>query len=187
MNSILPEKPCEIGPTEDSSDIMFPYWWIIKHGALSGVNEEHYDLQFMSKHSHEYCTKAIVSSFSVQHDNSSLLFGTDPRRIRVIGRMHFIKAYEIEIDWVEQTPTQYTDFQTLYNGETANALPSHSSYNHAIDLKEEEQPLSGPINALSVMELSCLHQYLMEMLDSGKDPSYQVTCGCNNTLGYKAT
>jgi hypothetical protein len=26
---------------EDSSDVMIPYWWIVKHGALSRVTEEH--------------------------------------------------------------------------------------------------------------------------------------------------
>ena len=56
----------------------------------------------------------------------------------------------------------------IYNGETANALPPHRSYDHAIDLKDGEQPPWGPIYALSEKELSVLKDYLKEMLDSGK-------------------
>ena len=65
-------------------------------------------------------------------------------------------------------PWQYRDFQTLYNGETAKFLPPHRSYDHAIDLKDGEQPPWGPIYALSEKELSVLKDYLKEMLDSGK-------------------
>ncbi|KAF8534497.1 hypothetical protein BDD12DRAFT_643133, partial [Trichophaea hybrida] len=107
----------EIGPMEDSSDIMLPYWWMVKYGALSGVTEENNKLQFTSKHCHQHCTKAAVSS---------------------------VATHEIEVDWVERIPWQYRDFQTIYNGETPNALPPHRSYNHAIDLKNGEQPPWGP-------------------------------------------
>jgi hypothetical protein len=101
---------------EDSSDIMLPYWWIVKHGALSGITEENDKLQFTSKHCHQHCTKAAVSSFSIEYDDSILKFGTDPRWIGVIGSMHVSAAHEIEIDWVERIPWQYRDFQTIYNG-----------------------------------------------------------------------
>ena len=30
----------KIDPIENSSDIILPYWWIIKHGALSGAKLE---------------------------------------------------------------------------------------------------------------------------------------------------
>ena len=42
----------EIGPMEDLSDIMLPYWWIVKHGALSGATEQNNNRQFTSKHCH---------------------------------------------------------------------------------------------------------------------------------------
>jgi hypothetical protein len=82
--------------------------------------------------------------------------------------MHVNAAHEIEIDWVERIAWQYRDFQTLYNKETANALPPHGSYNYAIDLKDGKQPLWGPIDELSEKELSVLKHYLKEMLDCGK-------------------
>jgi hypothetical protein len=31
----------EIGPIENWSDITLAYWWIVRHGALYGVTEEH--------------------------------------------------------------------------------------------------------------------------------------------------
>jgi hypothetical protein len=37
----------EIGPMVDVSDIILPYWWIIKHVALSGVTEENNKPQYM--------------------------------------------------------------------------------------------------------------------------------------------
>ena len=87
---------------EDSSDIMLPYWWIIKHGALSVVTEENDSLQIRLKHCHQHCTKAAVSSFSIGYDDSILKFDTDPRWIGVIGSMHVNAAHEIEVDWVER-------------------------------------------------------------------------------------
>jgi hypothetical protein len=83
---------------EDSSDVMLPYWWLVKHGALSTVTEENDKHQFMSKHCHQHCTKAAVSLFSIEYHDSILMFGTDPRWIRVIGSMHVNTAHEMEID-----------------------------------------------------------------------------------------
>jgi hypothetical protein len=80
--------------------------------------------------------------------------------------MHVNVVREIEIDWVDRIPWQYRDFQTLYNGETPNALPPHQSYNHAIDLKDGEHPPWGLIYFLSENELSVLIDYLKEILDS---------------------
>jgi hypothetical protein len=80
---------------------MFPYWWIVKHGALSGVTEENDMLQFTSKHCHQNCTKAVVASFSIEYDDSILKFGINPRWIGVIGSMHVNAAHIFGIDWVE--------------------------------------------------------------------------------------
>ncbi|KAF8241181.1 hypothetical protein K440DRAFT_575307 [Wilcoxina mikolae CBS 423.85] len=91
----------EIGPMESATDIMLPYWWIVKHGALRGITEEGDKLQFTSKHCHQHCIKAAVSFFSIEYDDSILRFGTDPRWIRLIVSMHINAAGEMEIDWVE--------------------------------------------------------------------------------------
>ena len=64
------KETIEIGQMEDLSDIMLPYWWIVKHGALSGIIEENDKLQFTSKHYHQNCTKVAISSFSIEYDNS---------------------------------------------------------------------------------------------------------------------
>jgi hypothetical protein len=158
----------EIGFMKDLSDFMLPYWWIVKHGALSGVTEENHKLQFPWQQCHQHCTKAAVSSFSIEYDDSILKFGMDSRWIGISSSMHVSAAHEIEMDWVERIPWQYRDFQTIYNSETANTLPTHRSYDHAIALKDGDQPPRGPIYALSEKELSVLKDYLKKMLDSGK-------------------
>jgi hypothetical protein len=77
-------------------------------------------------------------------------------------------AHKIVIVWVECIPCGYRDFQTLYNGETANVLPLPQSYNHAIDFNDGEQPPCGPIYLLSEKEVSVYKDYHKEMIDSGK-------------------
>jgi hypothetical protein len=52
--------------------------------------------------------------------------------------------------------------------ELADKLPDHNPYNHAIDLKEGEQPPLGPIYPLNETELKALRDYLKEMLELGK-------------------
>jgi hypothetical protein len=134
-------------------------------------------LQFTLKHCHQHATKSAVSSFSIEYDDFILKLDTDSQWIGVIGSMYVNAAYEIEIDWVQQIPEQYRDFQTLYNGETANALPPHRSYNHAIYLKDGEQPPWGTIYVLSEKEVSVLTDYLTEMLDTGKICPSQLPLG----------
>jgi hypothetical protein len=168
--SLYTKESFEIGPMQDLSAITLPYWWIVKHVALGGVTKENNKLQFTSKHCHHHCTKEAQSSFSMEYDDSILKFSTDPQWIRFIESMHVNMGHEIEINWVERIPWQYRDFQMLYTGETANALPPHQSEAHAIDLKAGEQPPWGPINTLSEKELSVLQDYLKEMLDSWNIP-----------------
>jgi hypothetical protein len=70
--------------------------------------------------------------------------------------MHVSKANESEIDWVEQIPWQYRDFQSIFNGETANPHLPHRSYDHAIDLNDADHPPGRPVYALSEKEVSVL-------------------------------
>jgi hypothetical protein len=145
---------------------MIPYWWIVKHCTLSKITEENDILQFMSKLCHQYWTIAVVSLFSIEYDNSIWMFGTDHRFHRVIGSMQVNMAHEIEMDWVEQIPWLYRNVEMIYNRESAKDVVPHRSYNHAIDLKDREQPPWRPISMLLEKELSVLEEYLKEMLDS---------------------
>jgi hypothetical protein len=45
---------------------------------------------------------------------------------------------------------------------------SHDTYDHAIDLKDGEQPPWGPMYPLNETELQALWEYLKEMLELGK-------------------
>jgi hypothetical protein len=55
--------------------------------------------------------------------------------------MHDHAPDEIEINWVEQMPWQYREFQTIFNGETANTLPPYRLYDNTIDLNDRTRLL----------------------------------------------
>jgi len=52
--------------------------------------------------------------------------------------------------------------------DTADVLAEHRSYDHVIDLRAGESPPWGPIYPLSEHELEILHEWLKEMLRTGK-------------------
>jgi hypothetical protein len=52
--------------------------------------------------------------------------------------------------------------------EAADALPEHKPYDHAIDLKEGEQPPWGPVYVLLEKELEVLREWVKEMLRTAK-------------------
>jgi hypothetical protein len=50
----------------------------------------------------------------------------------------------------------------------ADALPPHHTFDHASDLKDRMDLPWGPIYAVSAVELKARHEYLDEMLRTGK-------------------
>jgi hypothetical protein len=50
----------------------------------------------------------------------------------------------------------------------ADALPTHHTFDHAIDLKDGTDPPWGPIYALSIVELKAGDEYLDGLLRTGK-------------------
>jgi hypothetical protein len=63
---------------------------------------------------------------------------------------------------------EYHQFLDVFGEQMADALPPHHTFNHVIDLKDGTDPPWSPINTLSAMELKALHEYLDEMLRTGK-------------------
>ena len=92
--------------------------------------------------------------------------------INVIGQLGMIGINTqgvVEMNWKDYVPARYKEFIELFNPEGTTAeLPPHRAFDHAIDLKEGEQPPWGPIYALSEVELQALKDYLNDMLKSGK-------------------
>jgi hypothetical protein len=74
----------------------------------------------------------------------------------------------VGVDISDRIPTEYHEYLSVFNRDAADALPPHRSFDHAIDLKEGEEPPWGPIYALSPTELKALKEYLEEMLRTGK-------------------
>jgi hypothetical protein len=54
----------------------------------------------------------------------------------------------------------------IYNRDTAHTLPPDPSYDHAVYITHIEQPMWGPICALSEKDLSVIKDYLEETLDA---------------------
>jgi hypothetical protein len=63
---------------------------------------------------------------------------------------------------------RFQQYVKVLGKEPANKLPDYKPYNHAIDLKDGEQPPWGPMYPLNETELQVLWEYLKEMLELGK-------------------
>ena len=62
----------------------------------------------------------------------------------VLGSLRFDDDLHVELDVPENKlaglPWQYGDFQAVFNGEYAEELPPHRSFDHAIDMVEGKEP-----------------------------------------------
>ena len=118
------------------------------------------------------CTADAVSEFTVEYDDTVALFGNEQKWIGVLGSLRFNDELHVELDVPEDQlkniPWQYRDYQSVFNGQYADELPPHRSFDHAIDMVEGKEPPWGPIYALSEKELEVLREYLDMMLKSGK-------------------
>jgi len=72
------------------------------------------------------------------------------------------------IDPLWQIPAEFRHFLGIMGKEAADALPTHTDYDHRIDLKEGEKPPWGPIYRLSEVELATLREWLSDMMRTGK-------------------
>jgi hypothetical protein len=65
-------------------------------------------------------------------------------------------------------PETFKQYVKVLGKELVDKLPNHKPYDHAIDLKDGEQPPWGLIYPLNKIELQALWDYLNEMLELGK-------------------
>jgi hypothetical protein len=65
---------------------------------------------------------------------------------------------------VQEIPTQYHNFEDVFEKKNANILPEHHPYDYAIELQDGAQPPFGPIYNLSQTELAALREYSDENL-----------------------
>ena len=114
----------EIGPMEDSYDLMLPYWWMVKYEPKGFADEG--KISFESEECKRTCTRHNCNSFTIKIDDTIQRFGNDPQWIEIIGNLKINDKDEMEIDWIDSIPWQYQDYKSLYNGEIWNVLPPQS-------------------------------------------------------------
>ena len=161
----------EISPLQDDHDILLPWWWIIRHPTKYVSTGAQTDCKFDSPKCTN-CTAQTVAEFTVEYDESVAFFGDEQKWVGVLGSLRYDDDLHVELDVPEDqlrdVPWQYRDYVSVFNGQYADELPPHRSFDHAIDMVEDKQPPWGPIYALSEKELGVLREYLDDMLRSGK-------------------
>jgi hypothetical protein len=75
----------EIGPMEDSCDLMLPYWWIFKHKSQGFADGG--KITFESEECKKTWMRHNCNSFTIEIDDNILDFGNDPQWIGIIGNL----------------------------------------------------------------------------------------------------
>jgi uncharacterized membrane protein len=157
----------EIGPLESGVDIILPFNWLAEHPPTGLWTPER--LRFDNKVCKGCTKKALDNSFDIVYDSKL----NDPSLASVVGQLGYIMAVNTHsnasnTNILESLPEQYQEFRQVFEPQMAESLPPHREFDHAIDLKDGEQPPWGPIYALSGTELEALRTYLDKMLAEGK-------------------
>jgi hypothetical protein len=110
------------------------------------------------------CTRAAAQEFSLTMDED-ILHHYNATEISYVTSVNTDLA---EVDLATIIPEKFQPYVKVLGKELANKLPNHKLYDHAIDLKDGEQPPWGPIYPLNETELQAQWDYLKEMLELGK-------------------
>ena len=105
----------EVSPLQDDHDIILPWWWTLKHpipylstGVLS-------DIKFNSTKCTN-CTKAAITEFSIEYDDTVAYFDREQKWVGVIGTLRMNDEGEMDIEMPKEIPWQYRDYKSVYNG-----------------------------------------------------------------------
>jgi hypothetical protein len=134
-----------------------------------------------SKFCKQHCTKAAVQEFSLTLDREVL----HKYDAMVIGYVASITSDTAEVDPTTIIPQRFQQYCKVLGKELVDKLPDHKPYDHAIDIKEGEQPLWGLKYPLNGTELQALQDYLKEMLELREDPPIQISCCSTNYIRSK--
>jgi hypothetical protein len=153
----------EVMPLESETDIILLCWWIAKHqpNKFWGKPEEvTLDSEFC-KHN---CTRVAAQQFSLTMDKDILYH----YNATVIGYVASVNPDLVEVDPTTIIPETFQQYVRVLGKELTDKLPDHKPYDHAIDLKDGEQPPWGLMYPLNETKLQALWDYLKEMLQLGK-------------------
>jgi hypothetical protein len=153
----------EVMPLESETDIILPCWWMAKYqpNKFWGRPQE---ITLDSEFCRHNCTRVAAQEFSLTMDKD-ILHHYDAMVISYIASVNPDPA---EIDPTTIVPEKFKQYVKVLGKELADKLPDHKLYNHAMDLKDGEQPPWGPMYLLNETELQVLWDYLKEMLELGK-------------------
>ena len=88
-----------------------------------------------------------MTEFSIDYDESVAYLGKEPNWVGVIGSLRINEEENVTLEIPRETPWQYIDCKSVYNGEYADEIPRYRSFDHAIDMVEGKEPPWGPIYA----------------------------------------
>jgi hypothetical protein len=98
----------------------------------------------------------------------------DQPEAMVIGS---ISIKEDNLDSISLVPAKFWKWTHIMTKEVVAKLPEHKPYDHAIDIKAGKTPPWGPCYELSEKELKVLHDWLKDMLETGKMRSSKSPAG----------
>jgi hypothetical protein len=153
----------EVMPLESETDIILPCWWMAKHqpNRFWGKPQE---ITLDSKFCKHNYTRVAAQEFSLTMDKDIL----HHYKAIVIGYVTSVNTDPVEVDPATIVLERFQQYVKVLGKELADKLPDHKPYDHAIDLKDGEQPPWGLMYPLNETELQALRDYLKEMLELGK-------------------
>ena len=77
---------------------------------------------------------------------------------------------------IDRVPREYEEFIPIMTTEASQELPKHSTYDHAIDFKDNSTPPWGPIYPLNETESAELCKWLKKMITIGAVRESKSAC-----------
>jgi hypothetical protein len=111
--------------------------------------------------------------------DKDILYHYNATVIRYVASVNLDLA---EVDLVTIIPETFQQYVKVLGKELIDKLPNHKPYDHAIDLKDGQQLLWGPMYPLNETELQALWDYLKEMLELGKNLTIEIPRRSTNHL-----
>ena len=129
-----------VAPLAGDYDIIHLRWWLAKHKCdLLASNGQ---IKFTSGECQRKCTMERKNTrFSLEWDSSIV---NNPNA-RILGMVSAAPSDDDLKAAINKVPEAYSEFIPIMTEEMTAVLPEHLVYDHAIDLKEGQTPLWGPI------------------------------------------
>jgi hypothetical protein len=117
-----------ITPMKPECDVILPFWWIAKHPPSKPYRLPK-NIRFPCKN----CTKEKADKFSLEYDTEIV----DHPEALVVGSLAMTESNDDPLDSI---PNKFKKWTHIMSKEAAKRLPGHKPYDHAIDLKQGENP-----------------------------------------------